>query len=122
MPATAEFDMETPYCLVLTTVAGMDQAQDLARAIVEAGLGACVQIDAVRSIYRWEGRLCDEPECRLTIKTRSAQYEALARFIAEHHPYQLPEIVRLDLTDGSAAYLRWIAGQTATPQAGTPET
>lgn len=110
------------YCLVLTTVADMDQAQTLARAIIEAGLGACVQIDTVRSVYRWDGRLCDEPECRLSIKTRSAQYDALARFIGERHPYQLPEIVRLDLTDGSAAYLRWIDEQTRAAPAGNTET
>ncbi|MBS0317022.1 MAG: divalent-cation tolerance protein CutA [Proteobacteria bacterium] len=112
----------TPYCIVTTTVADIDQASRLARAIVEAGLGACVQIDSVRSIYRWEGRVCDEPECRLTIKTREQRYDALARFIAERHPYQSPEIVRLDLTDGSAAYLRWIDEQTAVPPEGSAET
>lgn len=112
----------TPYCIVLTTVADMDQAQGLARAIVEAGLGACVQIDTVRSVYRWEGRLCDEPECRLTIKTRGAQYETLAQFIGERHPYQLPEILRLDLTDGSTAYLRWIDEQTGVPPSGAKPT
>src|SRR5574337_1529634 len=122
MQATPSCPLSRTYCLVMTTIADMDQAKALARAIVEAGLGACVQIDSVRSIYRWEGRLCDEPECRLTIKTQSARYDALARFIAERHPYQLPEIVRLDLTDGSAAYLRWIDEQTAEPPEGSAET
>lgn len=106
---------ETAYCIVLTTVADMEQALRLSRAIVDAGLGACVQIDAVRSIYRWNGAMQDEAECRLTIKTRAQRYDALARFIAGHHPYRLPEIIRIDLAGGSAAYLRWIAEQTAAP-------
>lgn len=121
MQATPSHRPSSRYCIVLTTVADIDQASLLARAIVEAGLGACVQIDSVRSIYRWEGRVCDEPECRLTIKTQSAHYDALARFIAERHPYQLPEIVRLDLTDGSAAYLQWIDEQTAAPPTGNSD-
>ncbi len=118
MQATHSPPLSTTYCVVTTTVADMDQASQLAREIVEADLGACVQIDSVRSVYRWEGRVCDQPECRLTIKTRSALYDALAKFIAERHPYQLPEIVGRDLSDGSAAYLRWIAEQTGAPPHG----
>lgn len=103
------------YCIVTTTVADMAQAEGLARGIVGAGLGACVQIDVIRSVHRWEGRLCDEPECRLSIKTRHARYDALAAWLAAHHPYELPEIVSVALTDGSADYLRWIDEQTAPP-------
>ena len=99
---------ETPYCLVFTTVADEQQAQDLARRIVEARLGACVQIDHVHSVYRWGGQLCSEPECRLMIKTRRALFEALAQFIRANRSYEVPEIVQIALTAGSADYLRWI--------------
>ena len=68
---------ETPYCLVLTTVPSEERAQTLAREIVEARLGACVQIDHIHSVYRWDGQLCSEPECRLMIKTRNARFEVL---------------------------------------------
>ncbi|QDL38408.1 divalent-cation tolerance protein CutA [Rhodoferax sediminis] len=104
----AELEGMTPYCIVLTTVSGEVQAQALARQIVEARLGACVQIDRVQSVYRWEGQLCSEPECRLTIKTRKACFTALAQFIRAHHAYEVPEIVQIPVAAGSADYLRWI--------------
>ena len=99
---------EPGYCLVLTTVSTVQQAEALARRIVEAGLGACVQIEAIRSIYRWQGVLCDEPEQRLSIKTRQACFKALESFIREHHSYETPEIVQIPITAGSTAYLQWI--------------
>lgn len=99
---------ENAYCLVLTTVSTAQQAETLARKIVEAGLGACVQIEAIRSVYRWQGALCDEPEQRLSIKTRRARFEALERFIRANHGYETPEIVQVPITAGSAAYLQWM--------------
>lgn len=103
-----ELEGETPYCIVLTTVPNQEQAQALARQIVEARLGACVQIDGIHSIYRWDGELCSEPECRLMIKTRKACFAALAQFIRAHHAYEVPEIVQIPVTAGSTDYLQWI--------------
>ncbi|MGA8785686.1 MAG: divalent-cation tolerance protein CutA [Polaromonas sp.] len=101
-----------PCCIVLTTTADEAQAETLARQIVEARLGACVQIQPIRSFYRWKDALCDQPEWRLSIKTRCARFEALAQFISAHHPYETPEIVQIPITDGSAAYLRWVDDET----------
>ncbi|MEO7129408.1 MAG: divalent-cation tolerance protein CutA [Rhodoferax sp.] len=111
--------LETPYCLVLTTVADEQQAQALAHRIIETRLGACVQIDHVHSVYRWDGQLCSEPECRLMIKTRRALFEALAQFIRANHSYKVPEIVQIALTAGSADYLHWI--DEGTQSGGCPE-
>lgn len=99
---------ESAYCLVLTTVSTAQQAETLARQIVETGLGACVQIEAIRSVYRWQGALCDEPEQRLSIKTRRACFEALERFIRANHGYETPEIAQIPITAGSVAYLQWV--------------
>lgn len=96
------------YCVVLTTTATAEEAQSLARGIVEARLGACVQIQAIQSIYRWQGALCDETEFRLSVKTPRARYAALERFISANHSYETPEIVQLAISTGSAAYLQWI--------------
>jgi periplasmic divalent cation tolerance protein len=113
---------EPGYCLVLTTVSTAQQADTLARRIVEAGLGACVQTEAIRSIYRWQGALCGEPEQRLSIKTRADRFEALERFIRAHHSYETPEIVQVPITAGSAAYLRWIdEGTQGGPDEPEPE-
>lgn len=100
------------YCIVLTTTASEAEADALARQIVEARLGACVQILPVKSIYRWKGGLCAESEWQLSIKTRQARFEALAQFITARHAYETPEIVRVPIADGSAAYLRWVDEET----------
>ena len=103
------------YCIVLTTTASEVEADALARWIVEARLGACVQILPVRSIYRWKGEVCAEPEWRLSIKTRQAVFQELARFITSHHAYETPEIMQVPITAGSDAYLRWLEDETKTP-------
>ena len=100
------------HCLVLTTTATEAQADALARQIVEARLGACVQIHALKSVYRWKGALCDQPEWQLCIKTRQALFEALAQFITARHTYETPEIMQIPITAGSAAYLRWLDDET----------
>ena len=96
------------YCVVCTTCGARKEAERIAEAVVVERLGACVQIEAVTSCYRWEGALHREPEWRLTIKTRSALYSSLRDRIAALHSYTVPEIVRMPLAGGSAAYLAWI--------------
>lgn len=98
----------TPYCIVLTTTADLAQAETLARQIVEARLGACVQLQPIASFYVWQGELCHSPEYRLSIKTRQDRFEALAQFIRAHHGYETPEIVQIPITAGSADYLQWV--------------
>ncbi len=102
----------TPYCIVLTTTADRAQADTLARQIVEARLGACVQLQPIESFYVWKGELCRSPECRLSIKTRQDRFEALAQFIRAHHGYETPEIVQVPITAGSADYLQWVDAGT----------
>lgn len=96
------------YAIVLTTVATEEHASQLAHKIVEAGLAACIHIEAIRSIYRWRDAVQDEPEWRLTIKMRASRYAELERFIKANHSYETPEIVRIDIAEGSDEYLRWI--------------
>lgn len=100
--------MDSPACIVMTSIGTEDEAEALAAAIVEAQLAACVQIQRVRSLYVWQGELHREPEWVLQIKTLDARYAALEAFIRERHSYQTPEIVQLPITAGSADYLRWL--------------
>jgi periplasmic divalent cation tolerance protein len=100
--------MDDTFILVLTTVATEAQAATLARSIVSAGLAACVQIQPIRSVYRWKGEVCDEPECLLMIKTAARRYAALEQHIKANHAYETPEIVQLPITGGSPQYLHWI--------------
>jgi periplasmic divalent cation tolerance protein len=100
------------YCVVQTTVASQTQAETLARLIVEARLGACVQLQPIRSFYRWQNEVQDEAEFLLQIKTRQACYPALEAFIRAHHSYETPEIVQLPIVAGSADYLQWLETET----------
>jgi periplasmic divalent cation tolerance protein len=94
---------------VTTTVATMDDANRLARAIVEKELAACVQLDALAaSVYRWQGKLRVEPEVRLTIKTAPQRLHDLRRFIEAEHPYDLPQFAVVPM-HASAAYAEWVA-------------
>jgi periplasmic divalent cation tolerance protein len=96
------------HCVVQTALASEAEAATLARQIVQAGLGACVQLQAIRSFYNWQGQPHEEPEWLLSIKTRSALYPALEAWLREHHPYETPEIIQLPIAAGSAAYLAWV--------------
>jgi periplasmic divalent cation tolerance protein len=100
------------YCIVQTTLDSEDKAQALAEALVEARLAACVQIQPIQSVYRWEGKLCREKEFLLLIKTRAARFDAIAAFIQARHGYTTPEIIQVAITNGSEGYLRWLDGNS----------
>jgi periplasmic divalent cation tolerance protein len=85
----------------------------IARELVEARLAACVnRLPGVRSIYRWEGALQDEPEVLLAIKTSTSRYEELEMRLKALHPYEVPEIIALPVLAGAASYLAWLAAET----------
>jgi periplasmic divalent cation tolerance protein len=91
-----------------------DCAAAIARALVEERLAACVNvIPGVRSIYRYEGTLHDEAETLLIVKTRAARAPALEARVRALHPYELPEVLRLDVAGGSPAYLAWVVAETS---------
>lgn len=107
MPDCKEVDILT----VTTTVGSLDDARRLARGLVEARLAACVQLDAIAaSVYRWDSRVCEDAETRLTLKTVPARLEALQAFFAEHHPYDVPQFVALPC-GASAAYGDWVRAE-----------
>lgn len=100
---------------VVTTVATREQAQALARALIDARLAACVQISAIESVYRWEGQVQQEPEYRVLAKTVAACWPAIEAAIRARHPYELPQIVAFALDPVHAPYADWVASQCAAP-------
>lgn len=105
--------LETRARLCLTTAPDPETAERLAKGLIEQGLAACVNILApCRSIYRWQGALQDDTEIPLLIKTSAAAYPKLEAWLRAEHPYELPEIVALDIADGLPEYLRWLAEST----------
>lgn len=94
--------------LVQTTVESVDQAERLATVLVNTRLAACVSIGAeVRSVYPWQGQVETAREIPLLIKSCPEKLEALKAALAELHPYDVPELLVLAVTDGSPAYLEW---------------
>lgn len=99
--------------VVFVTCGSEEEALKIANALVDAHLAACVNLIApVRSIYRWEGKIWDEKEWLLIIKTQKQRFEALEKRVRSLHSYSVPEIISLPITEGSSAYLNWIRENT----------
>jgi len=111
--------------LCITTLPDADTAGKLAAALVEQRLAACVNILApCRSVYRWQGEIHNDNEVPLLIKTTAERYAALEGYLRQNHPYDLPELIAIDLAQGLPAYLAWLATESnasAEANLGEPE-
>jgi len=95
--------------LVLTSCPDEAVAERLARDLVDAGLAACVsRVPGLRSTYRWQGRVEDEPEVLLLIKTVATRFQELEMRVKSLHPYEVPEIIALPIAKCSLDYLSWL--------------
>jgi periplasmic divalent cation tolerance protein len=91
-----------------------DQADALATALVESRVAACVNIvPQIRSVYRWNGALCRDDEALLLIKHRADRFDELREAVLARHPYELPEIIAVDLDRGHAPYLDWLVASAS---------
>lgn len=103
----------TELLLVMTSLPDRDAAKALAKRLIDSHLAACVQIQTgVQSIYRWEGRICEEQEAVLVAKTTAAQWPAISAFIKQNHPYDVPEIIAQPITRSHTDYARWVIAET----------
>lgn len=94
---------------VLTTFPDQDSAQKFAHAIIHSNLAACVNlIKGVESVYKWEGEIHTDSETMLIIKSNHNQFESVKALLLEIHPYDLPECVMLEISDGHQPYLDWL--------------
>ncbi|MFC1804576.1 divalent-cation tolerance protein CutA [Candidatus Omnitrophota bacterium] len=101
--------MNTKPVVILVTCPNKKQARDIARALVESRLAACVNIAAsVESIFRWQGKVTKANEALLIIKTKESKLAHLTRMIKNMHKYEVPEIIALPVTAGYKPYLAWI--------------
>jgi periplasmic divalent cation tolerance protein len=101
--------MMTDYIIVFVTAASEEEAALIGQTIVGERLAACVNIiRSIRSIYRWQGRIEDEQEVLLIIKTKRTLFENLKKRVKELHSYSVPEIVALPLVGGDEQYLNWL--------------
>lgn len=99
---------DTPL-LVLCTCPEAGSANHLAHALVDERLAACVnQVPGLTSVYRWEGSVREEPEVLLLIKSSAARFPALRDRLGELHPYDVPEVIALEIRDGAPTWLAWL--------------
>jgi len=99
--------------VVLCTVPDNGTAEKLARQLVEEGLAACCNIvPGLKSVYRWQGKIEQDDEQLLIIKTTAAVYDALQAQIVRLHPYETPEILSLRVDRGLQEYLMWMEQNT----------
>ncbi len=100
----------TDCVLVLTTVPLTERGRAIGRTLVEERLAACVSaLPPMTSIYRWQGAVTEDAEQQLIIKTRRDQLPALEHRLRELHPYDVPELLVIEVGGGSQAYLAWLA-------------
>lgn len=102
--------------IVLTTVGAAFDVGPLARTLVDERLAACVSVlPPMQSIYRWQGQIHVDDERQLVIKTSADRVGALQLRLAALHPYDVPELLVLDVASGGQAYLDWLAAATTPP-------
>ncbi|MCH9032377.1 MAG: divalent-cation tolerance protein CutA [candidate division Zixibacteria bacterium] len=105
--------MHTIYTVLIT--APVNESGKIARILVEERLAACVNIvPEIRSIYRWQGKIEEESESLLIVKTTAERMDELKSRVLEIHPYNVPEIIALPVADGLEKYLNWVRDETST--------
>jgi periplasmic divalent cation tolerance protein len=106
--------MSTQFRLVLVTCGSLVEARKISRAVVEKRLAACVNIHTapVESVYRWKGKVETAREHLLIIKTTARRLKGLEREVLRLHSYDTPEFIAVPISQGSAAYLRWLSSNT----------
>ena len=110
---TEDSSQPSDFILVFVTAPNPEVAGQVARTLVGERLAACVTLlPHVQSVYWWDGKVCDESETLLVAKTQGSSFEALRARILAIHPYEVPEIIAVQLAEGHPAYLAWIARET----------
>ena len=108
----------TDKVVIMVTAASRRECRKIARHLIEAKLAACVNItQSVESIYHWEGKISDEKEFVLFIKSTRDLFPEVKHEISKLHSYRTPEIICLPIVDGSRNYLQWLADLVKQPSA-----
>jgi len=101
------------YITVLCTVNTQESADEIASSLVEEKLAACVNIlNGITSVYRWKDSVAKDKEILMLIKTKKSLFPKLQERITQLHPYEVPEIIALDIAEGAKPYLNWLNENT----------
>lgn len=101
------------YIVIYCTVPNKKEGKDIAKALVKNGLAACVNIvDKIESVFSWDGKLCEEREALLIIKTKQELFTKINHTIQKLHSYNVPEVIALPIVEADETYLKWIEHET----------
>ena len=103
------------FCMMTTTFADEASAKKMITLLLEERLVACAQMMPIQSFYRWEGKICDEQEFLVLLKTQAIHYDAIEALIFAHHPYKTPQLLQIPIEKGLSNYLLWIEEETRKP-------
>lgn len=99
----------TDYILIITTVGSQEEAKTIARHLVTKRLVACVNsLPGIHSTYRWRGKVCEDEEIMMLIKTKTAFEKRVYQVVKSLHSYDLPEVITLPIVNGDEPYFKWL--------------
>jgi periplasmic divalent cation tolerance protein len=104
--------MESKYSIYFVTFPDKESARQSAKMLVEKHLAACAQMIPIESIYCWQDKVCEDSETILCIKSKTSLIDEIICAIREIHTYEVPEIVKIPISDGLPEYLKWIDDNT----------
>ncbi len=104
--------MKGKYIVVYSTFPNLRTAKKIVEGLVQNRLAACGNIFKLYSIYRWQKKIEKHPEYAALIKTKASKYRGVEKYIKDHHPYDVPEIICWHIAGGQRAYLNWVYSST----------
>ena len=101
------------HVVIYITAGSMSEAKKIGHALVEEKLAACSNIiSPIHSIYNWQGKICDDKEALMILKTKKKLFKQIVKRVEELHSYDVPEIIAMPIIEGSSKYLSWINEET----------
>lgn len=101
------------YIVIYITTGSVNEAKKIGRALVEEKLAACSNIiSPIRSIYSWQGKICDDKEALMVLKTRKKHFKQIVKRVETLHSYDVPEIIAIPIIEGSSKYMSWLNEET----------
>lgn len=104
---------EAVAIVIFITAPNPDKGEEIARALVTEGIAACASIiPRITSIYRWDGKICQDEEVLIVVKSRKSLFPEIRDRVKSLHSYDVPEIISLPVIDGLPDYLHWLNNAT----------
>ncbi len=100
--------MKNKFIIIKTTYPNLAEAKNLAEILLKEKLAACIQFMPIESCYFWHGKIINESEILLNIKTKKSLFSQVKKIITKHHSYNIPQILAIDISDTSESYSNWI--------------